>query len=210
MSAPPPTLVLATRNPHKVRELARILGEQGLDVELIDLDTLAERYQLVVPEVPETELTFEQNAIAKARSVAQVAALPAIADDSGLCVDALNGMPGPLSARWAGRHGDDQANLALVLDQIADLPDEARAAQFVCAAALALPDGRVEVVTGRLEGHLARQPRGSNGFGYDPIFIPEGETRTTAEMAPEEKDAISHRGRAFRALAPAIARLVTR
>jgi XTP/dITP diphosphohydrolase len=202
--------VVATRNPHKVREVARILGEQGLDVELIDLATLAERYQLTVPEVPETELTFEGNAIVKARSVAQVAALPAIADDSGLCVDALNGMPGPLSARWAGRHGDDQANLALVLDQIADLPDEARSAQFVCAAALALPDGRVEVVTGRLEGHLARQPRGTNGFGYDPIFIPEGETRSTAEMAPEEKDAISHRGKAFRALAPIIARLVTR
>jgi len=208
--ASPPTLVVATRNPHKVREVARILGEQGLDVELIDLATLAERYQLTVPEVPETELTFEGNAIVKARSVAQVAALPAIADDSGLCVDALNGMPGPLSARWAGRHGDDQANLALVLDQIADLPDEARSAQFVCAAALALPDGRVEVVTGRLEGHLARQPRGTNGFGYDPIFIPEGETRSTAEMAPEEKDAISHRGKAFRALAPIIARLVTR
>ena len=203
-----PPLVLATRNRHKVAELSRILTEAGADVELLDLTELADRFQIEVPAVPETELTFEGNAIAKARAVAGIAALPAVADDSGLCVDVLGGMPGILSARWAGRHGDDRANLELVLDQIADLPDDVRAAQFVCAAALALPDGRVEVASGRLDGHLAREPRGSNGFGYDPIFVPEGDTRTTAQMAPEEKDAISHRGKAFRALAPAITRLV--
>jgi XTP/dITP diphosphohydrolase len=128
--------------------------------------------------------------------------LPAVADDSGLEVDALGGMPGVLSARWAGRHGDDRANLELVLGQLADVPDERRGARFVCAAAYALPDGREEVVEGTVRGVLLRAPRGTGGFGYDPLFVPAGSDRTTAEMTAEEKDAISHRGEAFRALAP--------
>ena len=144
----------------------------------------------------------------KAHAVADATGLVAIADDSGLSVEALNGMPGVLSARWAGRHGDDTANLQLVLDQLADVPDEGRGAVFVCAAAVATPDGREVVVEGRLEGALVRAPRGSNGFGYDPIFTPVGSDRTNAELAPEEKDAISHRGKAFRALAPRLADLV--
>jgi XTP/dITP diphosphohydrolase len=190
-------LVLATRNPGKVRELARILGEQ---VSLAGLDTFPG-----APDVPETGATFEENALLKARAVAAYTHLPAVADDSGLCVDALNGMPGVLSARWAGTHGDDRANLNLVLAQIADVPDARRGARFVCAAALV--DGTREVVvTGSLAGRLTRAPRGSGGFGYDPIFLPDGFGLTTAEMTPEAKDAISHRGRAFRALAAFITR----
>jgi XTP/dITP diphosphohydrolase len=190
-------LVLATRNPGKVRELARILGEQ---VSLAGLDTFPG-----APDVPETGATFEENALLKARAVAAYTHLPAVADDSGLCVDALNGMPGVLSARWAGKHGDDRANLNLVLAQIADVPDARRGARFVCAAALV--DGTREVVvTGSLAGRLTRAPRGSGGFGYDPIFLPDGFGLTTAEMTPEAKDAISHRGRAFRALAAFITR----
>jgi XTP/dITP diphosphohydrolase len=196
-------LVLATRNEGKRVELARILARQGLDVTLADLDDFPG-----VPDVVETGLTFEDNAVLKARAAVAATGLPAVADDSGLCVDVLGGMPGVLSARWCGHHGDDAANLALVLDQIAELPDSARRAQFVCAAAVALPDGRVEVVEGQLDGWLARAPRGTNGFGYDPVFVPEGEERTTAELSAEDKDAISHRGRAFRALAPVIARLL--
>jgi XTP/dITP diphosphohydrolase len=187
-------LVLATRNPAKVRELARILGYP-----LAGLDEFPG-----APDVPETGATFEENALLKARAVAQYTHLPAVADDSGLCVDALNGMPGVLSARWAGRHGDDRANLALLLAQVADLPDPRRGARFVCAAAL-VDGAREVVVTGSLAGRLARAPRGRGGFGYDPIFLPDGFDLTTAEMTPEAKDAISHRGRAFRALAPFIA-----
>ncbi len=191
-------LVLATRNPAKVRELARILGEQ---VRLTSLDGFPG-----APDVPETGATFEENALLKARAIAAYTHLPAVADDSGLCVDALNGMPGVLSARWAGRHGDDQANLDLVLAQVADVPDARRGARFVCAAALARPgeDAREVVVTGSVAGRLTRVPRGRGGFGYDPIFVPDGFELTTAEMTPEAKDAISHRGRAFRALAPFI------
>lgn len=196
-------LVLATRNEGKRAELARILARQGLDIALADLDDFPG-----VPDVVETGLTFEENAVLKARAAVAATGLPAVADDSGICVDVLGGMPGVLSARWCGHHGDDAANLALLLDQIAELPDSARRAQFVCAAAVALPDGRVEVVEGQLDGWLARQPRGSNGFGYDPVFVPEGHDRTTAELSADEKDAISHRGRAFRALAPVIARLL--
>ncbi len=191
------TLVLATRNAAKIRELARILGEQ---VPLTGLDAFPG-----APDVPETGATFEENALLKARAVARYTHLPAVADDSGLCVDALNGMPGVLSARWAGGHGDDQANLNLVLAQIADVPDARRGARFVCAAALVLPeDTREVVVTGTLVGRLTRASRGHGGFGYDPIFLPDGFDLTTAEMTPEAKDAISHRGRAFRALVPFI------
>ena len=187
-------LVLATRNAHKVEELRRILAPY--DASLTGLDAFPD-----LPDVAETGATFDDNALLKARAVAAATGLVAVADDSGLEVDALNGMPGVLSARWAGRHGDDAANLQLVLSQLADVPDERRGAAFVCAAALVAPDGRELVVEGRLAGALTREPRGTNGFGYDPIFVPDGEQRTTAEMAPEEKDAISHRGRAFRALA---------
>ena len=149
----------------------------------------------------ETGLTFEENALLKARAIAEATGLPAIADDSGLAVDVLGGMPGIFSARWAGRHGDDAANLQLVLAQLSDVADGHRGAAFVCAAAVAHPRGDEQVVRGELRGSLTREPRGTNGFGYDPIFCPDGETRTTAEMEPHEKDAISHRGRAFRALA---------
>jgi XTP/dITP diphosphohydrolase len=191
-----PSLVLATRNAHKVIELTRILGMPGI----LGLDGFPD-----VPEVAETGLTFADNALLKARAVAAATGLPAVADDSGLCVTALNGMPGIFSARWSGTHGADAANLDLVLAQTADVPDGARGASFVCVAALALPGGREWTVTGVLNGALTKKPRGSGGFGYDPIFVPDGDSRTTAEMAPEEKDAISHRGRAFRALAPLIA-----
>jgi XTP/dITP diphosphohydrolase len=191
-------LVLATRNPAKLRELGRILGGQ---VSLAGLDEFPG-----APDVPETGATFEENALLKARAIAEYTHLPAVADDSGLCVDALNGMPGVLSARWAGGHGDDKANLDLVLAQVADVPDPRRGARFVCAAALVLPGeaAREVVVTGTVEGRLTRAPRGQGGFGYDPIFLPDGFDLTTAEMTPEAKDAISHRGRAFRALAPFI------
>jgi XTP/dITP diphosphohydrolase len=197
------TLVLATRNPHKVRELRRILSEAGIGVDLVGMEAFPD-----VADVAETGTTFAENALLKARAVAAATGVAAVADDSGLCVDALGGMPGVLSARWAGRHGDDRANLDLVLAQLSDVPDERRTAHFVCAAALALPSGASRVAEGRLDGVLVRAPRGANGFGYDPIFVPDGDRRTTAEMSPAEKDAISHRGRAFRALAPAIAELL--
>ena len=194
-------IVLATRNPGKLAELRRILAPY--DVELVGLDEVPD-----AGEIAETGATFAENAMIKAREVARVSGLVAIADDSGLTVDALNGMPGVLSARWSGRHGDDSANLELVLGQIADVPDGRRGAAFVCAAAAAAPDGREVVVEQELTGSLLRERRGTNGFGYDPIFVPEGESRTTAEMAPEEKDAISHRGKAFRALAPLLSDLL--
>jgi XTP/dITP diphosphohydrolase len=196
-----PTVVLATRNQEKVAELRRILAPY--DIDLLGLDAFDD-----VPDVAETGETFIDNARLKAHAVSRATGQLAIADDSGLAVDALNQMPGVLSARWAGRHGDDAANLALVLAQIADAPDERRGAAFVCAAVAATPDGREIVVEARLDGTLTRKPRGSNGFGFDPIFVPLGEQRTTAEMPPAEKDAISHRGKAFRALAPQLAELI--
>jgi XTP/dITP diphosphohydrolase len=192
-------VVLATRNEAKLRELSRILGAE---VRLRGLQEFPG-----APEVAETGATFEENALLKARAIAAYTGLPAVADDSGLCVDALNGMPGVLSARWAGQHGDDKANLDLVLAQVGDVPDERLGARFVCAAALAVPAQRQLrewVVTGEVAGRLIRVPRGSGGFGYDPIFTPDGFSQTTAEMTPEAKDAISHRGRAFRALVPFI------
>ena len=195
-----PRLVLATRNAHKVAELSRILAAAGVGDGLVGLDAFPG-----APEVPETGLTFADNALLKARAVAAFTGLPAVADDSGLCVDVLNGMPGVFSARWAGGHGDDRANLELVLGQVSDIDDAHRGAQFVCVAALVLPGTREWTVTGVLDGSLARAPRGSGGFGYDPVFVPAGSGLTTAQLAPEDKDAISHRGRAFRALAPIIA-----
>jgi len=199
------TVVLATRNAAKLRELARILGAEDPGAAPIRLAGLDEFPG--APDVPETGATFEENALLKARAIADYTGLPAVADDSGLCVDALNGMPGVLSARWAGGHGDDQANLDLVLAQVADVPGTRLGAQFVCAAALVVPGGAEWVVTGRVEGRLIRAPRGSGGFGYDPIFLPDGFGQTTAEMTAEAKDAISHRGRAFRALTPFIRRI---
>jgi XTP/dITP diphosphohydrolase len=198
-----PHLVLATRNPGKIAELSRILGDAGFADGLVGLDSFPG-----APDVPETGLTFADNALLKARAIAAYTGLPAVADDSGLCVDALHGMPGVFSARWSGKHGDDQANLDLVLGQLADVAE--RGAQFVCVAALVLPGGgaadrREWTTTGVLAGSLTRAPRGTNGFGYDPVFVPEGLSRTTAELAPADKDAISHRGRAFRAIAPVIA-----
>jgi len=199
------TVVLATRNAAKLRELARILGAEdsasrdgGEQIRLAGLDEFPG-----APDVPETGATFEENALLKARAIADYTGLPAVADDSGLCVDALNGMPGVLSARWAGRHGDDKANLELVLAQVTDVPDTRLGARFVCAAAL-VASGAEWVVIGQVEGRLIRAPRGSGGFGYDPIFLPDGFGQTTAEMTAEAKDAISHRGRAFRALTPFI------
>lgn len=196
-------VVLATKNRHKLDELHRILMGAGLDVELLGIDAFPD-----LPDIPETESSFAGNALLKAREIARIIGLPAIADDSGLCVDALNGMPGIFSARWAGRHGDDAANLALLLGQLSDVPDRRRTAAFHCAAAIALPDGTERVVEGTVEGVIIREPRGTNGFGYDPIFIPLGHKVTTAEMASEEKDAISHRGRALEALAPVVRELL--
>jgi XTP/dITP diphosphohydrolase len=202
-------IVLATRNAAKLTELSRILQASRVQVTLV---TLAEFPG--APEVAETGRTFEQNALLKARSAAQFTGLPAVADDSGLCVDALNGMPGVLSARWAGQHGDDLANLDLVLAQLTDVAAEDRGAYFACAAAFVLPAAPAEdaerVVEGRLYGRLATAPRGTNGFGYDPIFLPASAAITTAEMEPADKDAISHRGKALRALAPVIAELLSR
>jgi XTP/dITP diphosphohydrolase len=188
-------VVLATRNEGKIKELARILGS----VPLVGLDEFPG-----APEVAETGATFEENALLKARAIAAYTGQPSVADDSGLCVDALNGMPGIFSARWSGTHGDDQANLDLLLAQISDVPDERRGANFTCAAALVFPDGTSQVVLGEVTGQLIRTPRGSGGFGYDPVFVPDGYDVTTAEMTADEKDAISHRGKAFRALAPFI------
>ena len=192
-------VVLATRNQHKVSELRRILASSSLDVDLVGTESFPE-----LPDVAETGSTFAANALLKARDVAQRTGLVAISDDSGLCVDALNGMPGILSARWAGSHGDDAANLELLLAQLADVPGNRRGAAFHCAAAVAMPDGEERVVEGVLEGTLITEPRGSNGFGYDPIFTPLGYALTTAELTPEEKDAISHRGEAFRKLVAVI------
>jgi len=195
-----PRLVLATANEGKLAELNRILAADHVEVELLGLGRFPG-----APDVAETEATFAGNALLKAHSIAAFTGLPSVSDDSGLCCDALNGMPGVLSARWSGRHGDDAANLRLLLAQLSDVPDDRRGAQFVCAAALVLPSGQQQVSEGTLSGRLIREPRGAGGFGYDPIFVPDGDHRTTAEMSGEEKDAISHRGRAFRALAPAIA-----
>jgi len=191
-------VVLASRNAHKIEEMDRILAAAGLHVEVVGIGAFDD-----VPEVAETEATFEGNALLKARAVCAATGVPAVSDDSGLCVDALNGMPGVLSARWSGGQGD-VANLELVLAQLGDTPDDRLGAQFRCAVALVLPDGRESVVHGEMRGHLVRDPRGTNGFGYDPIFVPDGGSRTSAEMSSDEKDAVSHRGNALRALVPVL------
>jgi XTP/dITP diphosphohydrolase len=195
-----PVLVLATHNPHKVTELAAILDS----VAALGPLQLVAASDLGLEAPAEHGITFAANALAKARAVRDATGLPAAADDSGLCVAAMGGAPGVFSARWAGGHGDDKANLALLLDQLQDVEEPDRGAWFECAAALALPDGREFVETGRMMGRLARAPRGTGGFGYDPILIPAGQSLTSAELTPEHKNAISHRGQAFRALAGAI------
>jgi XTP/dITP diphosphohydrolase len=191
-------IVLATRNGHKVRELQTILADLigELDLEIVGMGEFPETADVV-----ETGVTFAENATLKAVAAARATGLPALADDSGLAVDVLGGAPGVFSARWAGTHGQDRANLELLLGQLCDVPEEHRTAAFVCAAALALPDGTVVVREGRMPGTLAREPRGDSGFGYDPILVVDGDTRTSAELSFEEKNAISHRGKAFKVLA---------
>ena len=196
-------ILVASRNAKKLGELRRVLAAAGIEgLEVIGLDEVPE-----FPETPETGATFEENAIVKAVDGAAATGLPCVADDSGLEVDALNGMPGVLSARWSGRHGDDDANTALLLGQLADVPDERRGAAFVSACALAIPGQDTVVVRGEWRGRIVREPRGDNGFGYDPVFEPEGDRRTSAELSPQEKDAASHRGLALAQLVPALAAL---
>jgi XTP/dITP diphosphohydrolase len=192
-------VLLASRNAKKLAELQRILAPALPGSQVIGLDDV-DAYD----EVPESGATFEANALIKAREGFAHTALATVADDSGLTVEALNGMPGVLSARWAGRHGDDEANLRLVLAQLSDTPDERLGAAFECAVAFVGLHGEI-VVHGRMPGRLIREPRGSNGFGYDPIFVPSAaDGRTSSELPHHEKDAISHRGQALRALALAL------
>ncbi|CAB4775614.1 MAG: RdgB/HAM1 family non-canonical purine NTP pyrophosphatase [Actinobacteria bacterium] len=192
-------LVLATRNAKKLAELDRLLASAGLDVEILGSDAFSD-----LPEIEETGSTFAENSLIKARAVAAHTGLIAIADDSGLCVDALDGQPGIYSARWAGPGATDESNLDLVLEQIRDVEPAQRTAHFACAAALVLPSGEEYVVQGQVDGVLLTQRRGVGGFGYDPIFLPDGFDITTAEMTSDQKDAISHRGQAMRALVPLI------
>ena len=196
-------LLLATRNTGKLAELRRLLESAVPGVEVVGLADVED-----YPEAPETGATFAENALLKAREAVRYTGLPAVADDSGLTVDALNGMPGVLSARWSGRHGDDDANTALLLGQLADVPDERRGAAFVCAAALVTPEGAEHVLEREWRGQVVREKRGSNGFGYDPVFVPAGLTVTSAELQPAEKDARSHRGQAFEALVPVFAEVL--
>ncbi|GMA31959.1 RdgB/HAM1 family non-canonical purine NTP pyrophosphatase [Litorihabitans aurantiacus] len=202
-SPTPPQLVLATRNAHKVGELRAILtGPDGALPGLDDGAVVGADAYPHVPDVVEDGVTFAENALLKARALAAATGLVALADDSGLAVDVLGGAPGIFSARWAGRHGDDAANLDLLLAQLGDVRDAHRRAAFVCAAALVTPDGHEVVREGRLAGTLLRERAGEGGFGYDPILVPDGETRSCAQLSPAEKNAISHRGQAFRAIAP--------
>ena len=208
-------LVLATHNPGKLSELRAVLAPL---VPGLDPRSIVSAGSLGAPEPVENGLSFAANAEIKARALVRVTGLPAVADDSGLCVDVLGGAPGIFSARWCGRHGDDAANLRLLLDQIADVTDPHRTARFTCAAVLAAPgpDNRPTVtrIERSMEGRLLGEPRGEGGFGYDPVFVPVqedapgGAGRTTAQMSPEEKNAISHRGQALRALAPVLAALL--
>ena len=203
---PDSKLLVASRNAKKLRELRRVLDAAGLvRIELIGLDEVPP-----FPEAPETGATFEENALAKARDGAAATGLACVADDSGIEIDALNAMPGVLSARWSGTHGQDEANTALVLAQLTDTPDERRGAAFVSACALVVPGGNETVVRGEWRGTVARESKGENGFGYDPIFVPEGDGRSAAQLSPDEKDAASHRGRALSKLVPALEELTGR
>ncbi len=199
-------VVLATRNRHKLDELRAILLATGVVSDVSGLVAVADLGGAMDPgEVVESGVTFHQNALLKAHAVAAASGLPALADDSGICVPVMGGAPGIFSARWAGHGRGDEANVDLLLDQLQDVPDEHRGAWFTCVAVLAWPDGREHTAEGRMTGRLIREPRGGGGFGYDPIFVPDGQTRTCAELDPSEKNAISHRTRALVALAPAIA-----
>ena len=192
------TLLLATRNQGKIEEFRRILESLAPgQINLVGLEQFPDTHDVV-----EDGKTFEENALKKAREMSEATGLPAIADDSGLCVDELGGDPGIYSARWAGSHGDDRANLEKVLDQMKDVPDGRRGAYFICVAALYLPDGRTHCEEGRFYGRILHSPVGENGFGYDPIFQPEGLTISSAQMSSEEKDSMSHRGKSLRAIAP--------
>ncbi|MCV7319389.1 RdgB/HAM1 family non-canonical purine NTP pyrophosphatase [Mycolicibacterium confluentis] len=197
------TVLVASRNAKKLAELRRVLDAAGVvGLELVSLADVPP-----YDEAPETGATFEENALAKARDGYAATGLPCVADDSGLTVDALNGMPGVLSARWSGVHGDDEANNRLLLAQLSDVPEGRRGAAFVSACALV--DGHGEhVVRGEWPGSIATVPRGAGGFGYDPIFVPSGSTRSSAELTAAEKDAASHRGRALALLVPALRALV--
>ena len=197
-------LVLATRNKGKIREFRRILDEHGSElIELVGLENFPH-----LTDVEETEDSFLGNALLKAQTICRQTGLPAIADDSGLCIDALNGDPGIYSARWSGVHGNDQANIDKVLRQLADVADDDRAAHFTCVAALALPDGRTASAQGILRGRILRQQIGTHGFGYDPIFLPEGSEISLAQYEGQAKDEISHRGQSLRAIAPKIASML--
>lgn len=195
-------LVLATRNQGKVKEFQRLIQEHSQDIEVIGLDSFPD-----LPEIEETGDSFEANALLKARAVAEFTGLPALADDSGLCVDALNGDPGIYSARWAGVHGDDVANNAKLLDQLSGVNE--RGAQFKCVVALVIPmenGEQVLIETGSISGFIVDEPRGEHGFGYDPLFAPHGSSLTFGEFPHGEKDKISHRGQAFRKIAPLISK----
>ena len=198
-------LLLASGNAKKLAEMQRILAEHAPGVRVLGLGDVP-----AYDEPVEDQPTFEGNALVKARVGAAASGLPTVADDSGLCVDALNGMPGVLSARWSGPPGADKQaadarNNALLLAQLADVPDERRGAHFVCAVALVHPDGRELVVEGRMDGRVIREARGSGGFGYDVLFAADGHEATSAELPPVAKDAISHRGEALRRIAPVVA-----
>ncbi len=195
MNAGPKKVVLATHNAKKLTELRRLVAEQGVNVEVLGLDDVTG-----YPEPAETERSFEGNALLKARACVAATGLPALADDSGIAVDLLNGMPGVRSARWAGKGATDQQNLDLLIAQLADTDPAERTARFVCAVAYLDAAGTEHVLRETMEGTLVSEPRGGNGFGYDPIFVAEGNTRTNAELSPAEKDAISHRGKAVRAM----------
>jgi XTP/dITP diphosphohydrolase len=191
-------LVIATRNAGKIIEFRRILD--AISSGAIDLIGIDQFPDLI--DVEETGTTFEENALLKARYTAKMTGIPSISDDSGLCIDALGGAPGIFSARWAGKHGDDKANVEKVLDELKDVPDSKRGAYFICVAALVMPDGREQLAQGRFEGNILRAPVGNQGFGYDPIFAPLGMSISSAEMSAREKDAVSHRGKSLRAIAP--------
>lgn len=197
-------LLLATRNKGKIEEFRRILDAVAPgEIELVGLDQFPDLHDVI-----EDGATFQENALKKAREMSLATGIPAIADDSGLCVDALGGDPGIFSARWAGKHGDDTANTAKVLDQLRDVADRDRSAHFTCVAALYLPDGRSHCEEAHFDGWILRAPIGDHGFGYDPIFRPEGIELSSAQMSAEEKDAISHRGKSLRAIAPHVITLL--
>lgn len=195
-------VVLASRNAKKLAELRRIIAPLVPGVQVLGLDDVTP-----FDEPAETEPTFEGNALIKARACLEATGLPSLADDSGLCVDALNGMPGVLSARWSGE--GDAANNVLLLRQVADVPDERRGAQFRCAVALCLPDGTEIVEHGEMSGRLLRSEQGEGGFGYDPLFAADGYEVSTAQLPSHEKDQISHRGKALTAIAPRVADALT-